>query len=81
MAGLVALGDWLTGHQVTTVAMESTGVYWRPVYYALEGRFDELWLCNAHHVKNVPGRKTDMKDAAWSDPAWSRLGPCGPCGS
>jgi transposase len=39
-------------------------VYWKPVYYALEGRF-ELWLCNAHHVKNVPGRKTDMSDAEW----------------
>jgi transposase len=44
--------------------MEATGVYWKPVYYALEGRF-ELWLCNAHHVKNVPGRKTDMSDAEW----------------
>jgi transposase len=39
-------------------------VYWKPVYYALEDRF-ELWLCNAHHVKNVPGRKTDMSDAEW----------------
>lgn len=65
MAGLVALGDWLTGHEVTTVVMEATGVYWKPVYYGLEGRFDELWLCNAHHVKNVPGRKTDMTDAEW----------------
>ena len=39
-------------------------MYWKPVYYALEDRF-ELWLCNAHHVKNVPGRKTDMSDAEW----------------
>jgi transposase len=39
-------------------------VYWKPVYYALEHRF-EVWLCNAHHVKNVPGRKTDMSDAEW----------------
>jgi transposase len=45
--------------------MESTGVYWKPVYYGLEGLFDELWLVNARHVKNVPGRKTDMADAEW----------------
>src|SRR3546814_17130402 len=45
--------------------MEATGVYWRPVYYGLEDRFEALWLVNAHHVKNVPGRKTDMSDAAW----------------
>ena len=57
-------------------AMEATGVYWKPVYYALEGRF-ELWLCNAHHVKNVPGRKTDMSDASgW--PTWPRTAWCGP---
>lgn len=46
------------------MSMEATGVYWKPVYYALEGRF-EVWLCNAHHVKTVPGRKTDMSDAEW----------------
>ena len=45
--------------------MEATGVYWKPVYYCLEGLFDELWLCNAQHVKNVPGRKTDLSDAEW----------------
>src|SRR3546814_17587606 len=45
--------------------MEATGVYWRPVYYGLEDRFEALWLVNAHHVKNVPGRKTDMSDAEW----------------
>ena len=50
---------------VTTVAMEATGIYWRTVYYALEGLFAELWLCNAQHVKNVPGRKTDLSDAEW----------------
>jgi transposase len=49
---------------VTVVGMEATGVYWKPCFYALEDRF-EVWLCNAHHVKNVPGRKTDMSDAAW----------------
>ena len=57
--GLAALAEWLAGHAVALAAMEATGVYWKPVYYALEGRF-ELWLCNAHHVKNVPGRKTDL---------------------
>jgi transposase len=62
--GLAALAEWLAGHAVTLAAMEATGVYWKPVYYALEGRF-LVWLCNAHHVKNVPGRKTDMSDAEW----------------
>ncbi len=57
--GLAALAEWLAGHAVTLAAMEATGVYWKPVYYALEGRF-LVWLCNAHHVKNVPGRKTDL---------------------
>lgn len=64
-SGLAGLGRWLAGHGVTTVAMEATGVYWKPVYYALEGLFDELWLCNASHVRNVPGRKTDLSDAQW----------------
>jgi transposase len=62
--GLAQLGAWLAGHGVTVAGMEATGVYWKPVYYALEHRF-EVWLCNAHHVKNVPGRKTDMSDAEW----------------
>ncbi|WP_276937596.1 IS110 family transposase, partial [Ferrimicrobium acidiphilum] len=50
---------------VSTVVMEATGVYWKPVYYTLEGLFPQLWLCNAQHVKNVPGRKTDLADAEW----------------
>ena len=62
--GLAELADWLASEAVTVVGMEATGVYWKPVFYALEHRF-EVWLCNAHHVKNVPGRKTDMSDAAW----------------
>jgi transposase len=62
--GLAVLAGWLAEREVALVAMEATGVYWKPVYYALENRF-ELWLCNAHHVKNVPGRKTDMSDAEW----------------
>ena len=64
-SGLAQLADWLAGHDVTTVGMEATGVYWRPVYYSLEGLLDEVWLCNAQHVKNVPGRKTDFNDAEW----------------
>ena len=59
------LAAWLADLEVTTVAMEATGVYWKPVFYVLEGQFEEVWLCNAHHVKNVPGRKTDMADAEW----------------
>jgi hypothetical protein len=63
--GLGQLAAWLSDTGVETVAMEATGVYWKPVHYCLEGLFDELWLCNAQHVKNVPGRKTDLSDAEW----------------
>ncbi|MCA1703982.1 MAG: IS110 family transposase, partial [Actinobacteria bacterium] len=62
--GLLVLLDWLQSHKVTLVGMESTGVYWRPVFYALEGDF-ECWLLNAQHLRNVPGRKTDVADSAW----------------
>jgi transposase len=62
--GLLALADWLTAHQVTHVAMESTGVYWRPVHAVLEGTVEVL-LVNARHVKMVPGRKTDVGDCEW----------------
>jgi transposase len=61
---LLALSDWLAGFGVTHVAMEATGVYWRPAWHVLEGDF-ELVLANAMHVKNVPGRKTDVSDAHW----------------
>jgi transposase len=61
---LLALRDWLAAHQVTHVAMESTGVYWKPVYYVLEDAFT-LLLVNAAHMANVPGRKTDVADCAW----------------
>lgn len=61
---LVVLHDWLKAHQVTHVAMESTGVYWRPVFNLLEDDFTVL-LVNAAHIKNVPGRKTDVKDCEW----------------
>lgn len=61
---LLALGDWLESQGVTLVVMESTGVYWKPVYHLLEDRF-EVWLANARHLANVPGRKTDVADAVW----------------
>src|SRR5216117_1604768 len=62
--GLLALRDWFQAYRVTQVAMEATGVYWKPVWAILEDDFDCL-LCNARHVKQVPGRKTDVSDAAW----------------
>ena len=62
---LLALADWLTDEGVTHVAMESTGVYWQPIYNIFEGRFGEVMVVNARHVKNVPGRKTDVKDCQW----------------
>lgn len=61
---LLALRDWLLAHRVTLVGMESTGVYWKPVFYVLENAM-ECWLLNARHLRNVPGRKTDVSDAAW----------------
>ena len=61
---VLALSDWLRGHQVTHVAMESTGVYWKPIHNLLEGVF-ELLVVNARAIKAVPGRKTDVKDAEW----------------
>lgn len=61
---LLVLSDWLQAGEVTHVAMESTGEYWKPVYNILEGLF-ELTVANAAHVKNVPGRKTDANDAEW----------------
>lgn len=64
-AELKRLADWLSDYGVTTVIMEATGVYWRPVFYSLEGLFDEVQLANAQHVKNVPGRKTDLADSEW----------------
>ena len=63
-AELERLSAWLTSHGVTCVAMEATGVYWKPVWAVLAGDF-ELVLANAMHVKAVPGRKTDVNDAMW----------------
>jgi len=64
MSEIVALADWLKSHEVTHVAMESTGPYWIPVYNLLEEQFEVL-VVNAAHIKAVPGRKTDVKDAEW----------------
>jgi len=61
---LFELNEWLSMHGVTHVAMEATGVYWKPVWHMLEGSF-ELVLANAQHIRNVPGRKTDVNDATW----------------
>jgi transposase len=63
-AELLALGDWLAAAGCTHVAMESTGVFWKPIFAVLEGTF-ELLLVNAQHLKSVPGRKTDVRDAEW----------------
>lgn len=63
-ANLLALSDWLTAHGCTHVAMESTGVFWKPVWAVLDGAF-ELVLANAMHIRNIPGRKSDVNDATW----------------
>jgi transposase len=62
---LVELRDWLTGEGVTQVAMEATGIYWKPVWHVLEDAELELLLVNPAHFKNLPGRKTDVKDSEW----------------
>jgi transposase len=64
-AGLLALSEWLAENGCTHAAMEATGVYWRPIWHVLSDGEIELILANAAHVKNVPGRKTDIADAAW----------------
>jgi transposase len=62
---LFRLADWLTACRVTSVAMEATGVYWIPIYEILEARGFEVLLVNARHIKNVPGRKSDVSDSEW----------------
>jgi len=59
------MAAWLAGLGVTDAAMESTGVYWWPVYHALAGARIEVCVCNAAHMRNVPGRKTDLRDCQW----------------
>ena len=63
--GLLALADWLASEGCTHIAMEATGIYWKPVWHILSDGDFELLLANAQHVKNVPGRKTDVNDATW----------------
>ena len=79
--GLLGLRDWLAAHGVTQVVMEATGVYWKPVWHILEDDF-ELMLVNARHVKQVPGRKTDMSTrrgcASWPRPACCGRTSCRP---
>ncbi len=80
--GLLLLRDWLASFGVTLVGMEATGVYWKPVYYLLEDDF-ESWLLNARHLKNVPGRKTDVRDARRGSASllstgWYALASCRP---
>jgi hypothetical protein len=62
---LTELKEWLLSKGITHVAMESTGVYWKPVYHVLEPSGMSVWIVNARHIKYVPGHKTDKKDSAW----------------
>lgn len=62
---LLLLAEWLVERQVTLVGMEATGVYWKPVHWVLEDEIDQVWVINARHMRNVPGRKTDVADAQW----------------
>jgi transposase len=64
-SSLTELREWLLENKITHVSIESTGVYWKPVYNVLEGSGITVWLVNARHVKNVPGHKTDKKDSKW----------------
>src|SRR5260370_6928021 len=61
---LLELADWLAAQGITHVAMEATGIYWKPIWHILEGRFERV-LANAAHIRNVPGRKSDVNDAVW----------------
>ena len=64
-SSLTELKEWLLQNGITHVAMESTGVYWKPVYHVLEDAIPNVWIVNARHIKNVPGRKTDKMDSEW----------------
>ena len=69
-ADLLRLSEWLAANDCTHVAMEATGVYWKPVWHILDDGEFALVLANAAHVKNVPGRKTDVNDAMWLAELW-----------
>ena len=73
-ADLLALADWLDGVGVTQIALESTGVYWRPIFNVLEDESRVITLVNPQHIRAVPGRKTDIKDSEWL--AGGPLGAC-----
>jgi Transposase len=77
---LQQMAAWLAGLGVTDVAMESTGVYWWPVYHALAAAGVEVCVCNAAHMRNVPGRKTDLRDCQWIAELHEH-GCCGPVSS
>lgn len=64
-SSLTEMGEWLKSLKVTHVAMESTGVYWKPIYNVLESYIPNIWIVNARHIKNVPGHKTDKLDSKW----------------
>jgi len=64
-SSLTELREWLASMNVTHVAMESTGVYWKPIYNVFEGHIPHIWIVNARHIKNVPGHKTDRNDSEW----------------
>ncbi len=64
-SSLTQMRDWLKSSGITHVAMESTGVYWKPIYNVLEGHIPNVWIVNARHVKHVPGHKTDRNDSEW----------------
>jgi transposase len=79
-ADLLRLADWLAAGGCTHVGLESTGEYWKPVYNLLEGMFT-VWLLNAQHIKAVPGRKTDVKDARDGSPSCCATDWCAPASS
>jgi transposase len=62
---LLLLADWLVERRISLVGMEATGVYWKPVHWVLEDAVEAVWVINARHMRNVPGRKTDVADAQW----------------
>lgn len=64
-SSLTELKEWLLSNGITNIAMESSGVYWKPVYKVLECTSLKVWIVNARHIKYVPGHKTDKKDSAW----------------
>jgi transposase len=63
--GLLGLAGWLVDRGVALVGMEATGIYWKPVHWILEDQIERVWVINARHMRNVPGRKTDVGDAQW----------------